>query len=356
MQRPRISPSDAATNDYFGSIGGMSADGSTALIGASGKKVGSNVAQGVAYVLTGLLTPIDSIGIYRPSTSTFHLRTNLNGCNPGIRCYSNLDVQFGDATKSATNYPIVGDWMGNGVSTIGLYLRNTGFFILRDQNTPNIPFITFRLGNPGDIPLAGRWTSDMTHDGVGVFRPTNGTLYLKKTLGLGYANFAAIMGIMGDIGIVGDWDGDGFDSPGIYRPSQSRFYLQNNSQPNGVIYGGQILTFGVACPVGMNPYGHCDLPIVGDWNGQGFSGVGVLRSSNGIVFLKNTLTPGYADFNFIYGIANDIPLAGHWITTGGAPPPPLNNLIVPNTNVPAATPTAPNLTIPPTVAAPSFDG
>ncbi len=239
---------------------------------------------------------IDTIGIYR--NHTFYLRySNSTGIADRV-------ILFGGGAA----YPITGNWSGSGIDSIGIYDQSSGVFYLRDTNTPGAPDHQFTLGNPGDMPIAGRWANDMAHDGVGVFRPSNGILYLKKTLVTGVADYAMVLGNPGDVGIAGDWNGDGIDSPGVYRPTNSVFYLTDRVQ-NGIVYGDYALVLG-------RPN---DMPITGDWTGIGHSGVGVFRPTNGVIYLKNALTSGVADNNFVYGIANDIPVAGHW-QTGVFPP------------------------------------
>ncbi len=51
-QTAELTASDGAANDYFGSSVALSSTGTTALVGASNKTVGSNVYQGEAYVYT----------------------------------------------------------------------------------------------------------------------------------------------------------------------------------------------------------------------------------------------------------------------------------------------------------------
>ena len=96
------------------------------------------------------------------------------------------------------------------------------------------------------------------HDGAGVYRPTNGILYLKNTLGTGFADHGLVMGVPGDAGVAGDWTGKGFDSPGIFRPAQTNFYL-SNQVTDGIVYADLILTYGNST----------DLPLVGDWDRSG---------------------------------------------------------------------------------------
>jgi endoglucanase len=73
-------------------------------------------------------------------------------------------------------YPVVGDWNGDGIDSIGLYDRSTGQLQLRDTNAAGAPDYTLTLGIANDLPLAGRWVSRMAGSGVGVFRPSNGLI------------------------------------------------------------------------------------------------------------------------------------------------------------------------------------
>ncbi len=257
---------------------------------------------------------IDSIGVFR--TGTFYLRLhNSTG-------YADISVAF---TGSGKPYPVVGDWTGGGFDTVGVFNQNNGQFSLRNSNTPGTPDEQFVFGNPNDIPLSGLWTSGFTHFGVGVFRPSNGLIYLKNNLTTGIADYTMVLGIPGDVGLAGDWNGDGLDSPGVYRTSTQRFYLADqvcNCSPTA----NYTLQYGVSG----------NSPIIGDWVGQGHDGVGLFRQSNGFTYLRNSLTTGYADITFTYGIAGDIPVAGHWQLTY---PPRLNpgSVLVPPTLAPLPT-------------------
>ncbi len=53
-----------------------------------------------------------------------------------------------------------------------------------------------------------------------------------------------------------------------------------------------------------------DLPMAGDWDGDGVATVGIYRQ--GLVALRNSNTGGYAELAFLLGTAGDVPLAGRW--------------------------------------------
>ena len=56
--------------------------------------------------------------------------------------------------------PFVGDWDCDGIDTPGLYRQSDGFVYLRNSNTQGIADIRFFFGNPGDIPMAGDFDND----------------------------------------------------------------------------------------------------------------------------------------------------------------------------------------------------
>ncbi|MGB8169739.1 MAG: hypothetical protein WCF18_19715, partial [Chthoniobacteraceae bacterium] len=82
--------------------------------------------------------------------------------------------------------------------------------------------------------------------------------------------------------LVGDWNGDGKVGVALYAPKTSMFYLTNTLST-----GVAEITFG---------YGEANLlvdnrwqPIVGDWNGDGKSGVGLYAPTTSLFYLTNQL-------------------------------------------------------------------
>ena len=63
---------------------------------------------------------------------------------------------------------------------------------------------------------------------------------------------------------------------------------------------------------GFGPGGLGWKPIVGDYDGDGDETVGLYSPSNGFFFLRNANSPGAADLTFGYGPANVTPLVGDW--------------------------------------------
>jgi hypothetical protein len=65
-----------------------------------------------------------------------------------------IEFDFGDPS----GIPVVGDWNGNGVDTVGRY--RSGTWELRDQFLPGNPDVTFSFGDPTGTPVVwGRVTT-----------------------------------------------------------------------------------------------------------------------------------------------------------------------------------------------------
>lgn len=188
--------------------------------------------------------------------------------------------------------PFSGDWNDDGQKTLGLYRRSDGFVYLRNSNTQGVANITFFFGNPGDIPLAGDFDGDGV-DTVSLYRPSQQRFYIINELGqdgggLGAADYSFMFGSPGDVPFVGDFDGDGTDTVGVYRPSTGRVFITNSLSTSAADLD---FVFG-------NPG---DRIVAGDWNGDGRDTVAVYRPKSGLFYLKNTNSGGHADATFDVG-------------------------------------------------------
>jgi len=188
-----------------------------------------------------------------------------------------------------------------GPVTVGVQDPRTGIWTLRldDGSTRQ-----FYYGNPSDIPFIGDWNGNGIET-VGLYRESTGFLFLRNTNDQGNANVQIYYGNPGDLPVAGDWNGDGTDTIGIYRPSQARFYLRNtNTQGNADVD----MAFGNAG----------DIPIAGDWDGDGFDTVGVYRPSTKMLYLTNSVPGGDIAVSYFYeGAApGDRILAGDWNQDG----------------------------------------
>jgi hypothetical protein len=227
---------------------------------------------------------LDTVGVFRPTNGALYLK-NLN-----ITGFADVAINYG----LGGDYPVVGDWDGNGTATIGVY-RN-GSFYLRNSNTIGFADVVFAFGIPGDQPVAGDWDGNGT-DTIGIYRRSTGQFLLRNSNTPGDPDLSFSLGIAGDVGLAGDWNGDGRDTTGVFRPSNGALYLKNT---NDTGFADIQINYGIAG----------DKPITGDWNNDGVDTIGVYR--NGIFYLRNSNTIGIADIVFALGVNGDMPIAGDW--------------------------------------------
>jgi hypothetical protein len=107
-------------------------------------------------------------------------------------------------------------------------------------------------------------------------------------------------GMPGDIPLLGDWDGDGIDTPGVYRPSRGSAHLTNEIPAYLSANRLASTTFFFGMPG--------DRVFAGDWDGDGVDTLGLSR--RGDVFLANINATTVADKHFWFGTHRDVPHAG----------------------------------------------
>ena len=234
-------------------------------------------------IVSGPPTP-SPIGVFRPSNGALYLKKpNTVGSVDYVLSYG-----------LAGDYPVAGDWDGNGTDSIGVYRK--GLFYLRNSNTNGSADLFFAFGAPGDQPVAGDWNGD-GKDTVGVYRSSTGTFYLRNSNTAGAPDMTFSLGNTGDVGIAGDWNNDGKDTTGVFRPSNGVIFLKNG---NSTGFADISLNYGLPG----------DKPVVGDWDNDGDDTIGIYRGS--YFYLRNSNTNGYAQIWFPFGMPGDMPIAGYW--------------------------------------------
>lgn len=175
-----------------------------------------------------------------------------------------------------------------------LVMARDGYLASGSPTSPNSWGLN-RFGRPGDLPVCGDWNGDGTQT-IGVYRPSTSTFYLTESgipFHLAVAHTVQF-GRAGDKPVVGDWDGDGTTDIGVWRPSNHTFYLASH--------------FGA--PVWVHSFGRSgDLPVAGDWDGDGRTDVGTDRQAT--FYLASPSNPAAVTV-FAYGRAGDVPLSGRW--------------------------------------------
>ncbi len=274
-----------------------------------------NDTSGSCTVITGTgtwaqLNDLNLLGILQDNGGP----TKTVALLPGSNAIDQGDLAFGclgpDASSLATDQRGVARPQGarcdigayelrpDGNDTAGVFRPSNGLLYLKNANTTGFADVSINYGTAGDYPIAGDWDGNGTAT-IGIYR--NGSFYLRNSNTLGFADLVIPFGTPGDQPVVGDWNGDGVDTIGVY--SNGQFLLRNSNSA-----GTADMNFYLGNPG--------DVGIAGDWNGDGLDTTGVFRPSNGVIFLKNLNTTGFADIAINYGLAGDKPVTGDWNNDG----------------------------------------
>jgi Tol biopolymer transport system component len=228
------------------------------------------------------------VGLVDPMTGVWYLR----GADAAVTSF-----YYGDPG----DIPMMGDWDGDGIDTPGLFRRSDGYVYLRNSNTQGVADVRFYFGNPGDIPLAGDFDGD-GFDTVSLYRPSEGRVYIVNRLGsgdtgLGAADLDYYFGNPGDKPFVGDFDGDGIDTIGLHRESTGLVYFRNDH-----LQGPAQWSFLLGDPG--------DRVVAHDWNRDGADSVAVFRPSNAKLYIRFSNTTGVADREYFFGHRDWLPVTG----------------------------------------------
>ena len=165
---------------------------------------------------------------------------------------------------------------------------------------------TFSYGELGDVPVMGDWngTGEKTPGVIrgAKFGPYGGKLtwLLRNSNSAGPPDIVLEFGEAGDQPVVGDWSGDGKDGVGVMTSDglwKLRLDLTTGPSDSEFMFGES-----------------GDTAIVGDWNGDGVDTIGVHRGTQWL--LRNSNSAGGPNHSFWYGRAGDIPVVGDWNADG----------------------------------------
>ena len=160
-----------------------------------------------------------------------------------------------------------------------------GQWLLRNSNSGGGVDISFNWGAPGDVPIVGDWDGDGDTT-IGVWRAS--TFFLRNTNSAGGVDASFSWGVSTDLPIAGDWDGDGDTTIGVFRAGT--WFIRNTNSGGGVD-----ATFGWGVPT--------DVPLVGDWDGTNSVTPGIRRGAT--FFQRNANTSGPVDTTFAWGLPTD---------------------------------------------------
>jgi hypothetical protein len=288
-----------------------------------------------------------NIGIYRPSTGAWYLSTTSlagwRGCDVDI-CLGS----FGDAA----DLPIIGDWDGSGTAKAGVYAPDQRTWKLLINGTVSLQacdsgnclgFAVPQTSSSPQLPVIGNWDGS-GKDVVGLYqlapkskgtkiarqpdRQWNETTINEAAEAEGHIGYWYLdrngnskwdgckadrclgpFGGAGDIPVVGDWNGTGVAKIGVFDPETGMWDLD---------YNGNGKWNGCGRDRCMGPFGISgDIPVAGDWDGNGTFEIGVFRPSTGEWFLDFNGNgqwdgPDVDKHIGAFGQEGDLPVVGKW--------------------------------------------
>jgi hypothetical protein len=264
------------------------------------------------------------IGVFRPGTGEWFLDSNGNGRWDGC----NVDKCIGSFGQ-AGDLPITGSWSGTGKTDLGTFTPGTGSWRLDTNGDGLLDCAVDTCGNSfgqaGDFPVI-RELGDGSGSIVGLFTPQSLTTDKGqwKSIKRGRWNFdtngnsamdgcevdeCTTFGTVGELPIVGDWNGTGKQEIGVFIPKKGSWHLDSNG--NGKWDGCRK----DKCLGRFGDKG--DLPVVGDWDGTGTVRIGVFQPSTGMWYLdingNGKMRGCSVDACFgPFGEPGDLPVVGKW--------------------------------------------
>lgn len=290
-----------SANNFIGVDTGLSGAGISN--GTNENRIGT-----VSVPLDPLLFPLT----YNGGITKTHLpRRNSPLINAGKNSILPVELTTDQVGKPRTFYGKVdiGAFEWARTDTPALYNTPTSAWLLKYDNTPGAVDLSFVYGQGlSDVtPVMGDWNGDgIDTQGVYVRFPASniGVFALSNA----YNSFDATTlpaFVVSDaspnwIPTVGDWDSNGTDTVGIYNVSTGLWALFNANASvapaTTFIYGG----------------GSGVVPVAGDWDKDGFDSVGVYSYSTGRFLLNNLNASTAPSYAIDFSAPGSVPIVGDW--------------------------------------------
>ena len=273
----------------------------------------NNLASNVTANFTGIAKPgaglPDKVGTTYSGYSVLDANGNFAWDGPAT------DKLISWSTFQASEKPIYGDWNGDGKMKVGVY--NNGTWLL-DYNGNGVwdgptidKAIFWSTGQSTDVPVLGDWNGD-GRTKIGIYN--NGTWILDYN-GNGVWEGPAVdktiywsTGQAGEVPVVGDWNGDGKTKIGVHANGTWILEYNGNYAWDGT-GTDKLIFFGGA---GYRP-------MVGDWNGSGWTKIGAYHVNGtwALDYNGNFVWDGTSiDKLTFFGGPEWTPIVGDWSGSG----------------------------------------
>ena len=267
----------------------------------------TNYDDGSVGILLGVSRP-DNIGTAYGGYSA--LDANGNFAWDG----TTTDKLISWSTGQAGEVPIYGDWNGDGRTKAGVFLNGTWILDYNGNGVWDGPTVdkvfSWSTGQPSEVPVFGDWNGDGRIK-AGIFN--NGTWILDYN-GNGLWEGPGVdktiywsMGQTGEVPVIGDWNGDGKTKIGVHRNGTWILDYNGNYAWDGTGID-KLVFFG----------GPGYTPMVGDWNGSGWTKIGAYLNGTWVIdFNGNFAWDGtLIDKLTFFGGPEFVPVVGDWNASG----------------------------------------